>query len=513
VESDAVRLLLPISPYTIQWLAGLDVVGSILRMTRFQQRLTLWGALAGAIILASTFYLFGHRVRQRHGSDRERANIILISVDTLRPDHLSASGYGRDTSPFVDSLAKTGVRFVNVFAQASWTLPSHMSMFTSTYPRTHQVENTSRSLPESIPTVAEVLRRDDYHTVGFITWIYLSSKFGFARGFDRYNELLPPPRKRNADTKDSVKAEDLVDRVSVWIRSRPASPYFLFLHFFDPHMNYAPPLDYARRFDPTLTSVEPGSHAFLKAYIPGLHENPTRVPPAVRDCAVALYDGEIRYTDDQLRRLFGELESAGLLANTWVFLTSDHGEEFDEHGSMEGHQWTLYDEVLRVPLAVVPPPGKRMSRTVSQMVETIDIAPTILAVTGSERPSNFEGRSLLPWIAGETPADWEEISFSRIRRFNEKCAVRTPLYKLIYTNDTHVNSFGVPVKPGFELYNLVNDPAEQNDIWKPNSPVARELADRLGAFELKRSKVVDVRKPELSPEEIERLRNLGYVGK
>ncbi len=481
-------------------------------MTRLRQHVILWGSLAGLVVVAAVFHVVARRAPVPRANARGRPNIILISVDTLRPDHLTSSGYRRDTSPFLDSLTRQGVRFVNAFAQASWTLPSHMSMFTSTYPRTHQVDNSSRSLPDSIPTVAEVLHRDGYGTFGFITWIYLSSEFGFARGFDRYEELLPPPNKRDANTHDSVKAEELVDRVRRWIRRQPEGPFFLFLHFFDPHMNYEPPLEYARRFDPTLTSTEAGSHAYLKPFIAGMQTRPVRVPSADRDRAIALYDGEIRYTDDQLKRLFGELGTAGLLANTWVFFASDHGEEFDEHGSMEGHQWTLYDEVLRVPLAIVPPAGRRMPRTVPQMVETIDIAPTILAVAGSQPPRSFEGRSLLSWVRGETPAGWEEISFSRIRRFNEKSAVRTVRYKLIHTGGTGVNAFGVATKVGFELYDLSSDPAERNDIWRSDSPIARELAARLLALERGGPGTVGVRKPQISPEEIERLRSVGYVG-
>jgi arylsulfatase A-like enzyme len=441
-----------------------------------------------------------------------KPSIILISIDTLRPDHLGMSGYRRDTSPFLDSLAGQGVRFVNAFAQASWTLPSHVSMLTSTHPRTHQVENASRSLAPSLPTVAELLKRQGYLTAGFVTWIYLSSEFGLGRGYDRYDELLPPPAERQAGTHQAARAGELVDRVSAWAAGVPATPYFLFLHLFDPHMNYEPPLDDARRFDPTLESTEAGSYAYLTRFISGLHPAPVPIPPAVRDRAMALYDGEIRYTDDQLKRLFHDLETAGLLANTWIVITSDHGEEFAEHGSMEGHQWTLYDEVLRVPLVVLSPPAQRTARTVARMAQSIDIAPTLLAVAGVAPPNSFEGRSLLPWILGENPTGGDEISFSQIRRFNLKWAIRTPRYKLIYTGDAGRRRGRSAARPGFEMYDLSADPGERHDLYDAAAPAARDLSSRLRAFMLGGPGEVEVPKPDLTPEEIERLRSLGYVG-
>ena len=121
-----------------------------------------------------------------------RPNVLVVSVDTLRADHLGAFGYGRETSPFLDSLAREGVRFERAFAPASWTLPSHMSLFTSSYPHTHRVENEQRSLPEAIPTLATILRDAGYRTTGFVSWVYLSASFGFDQGFDAFHELLPP---------------------------------------------------------------------------------------------------------------------------------------------------------------------------------------------------------------------------------------------------------------------------------------------------------------------------------
>ena len=320
-----------------------------------------------------------------------RPNVLVVSVDTLRADHLGAFGYGRETSPFLDSLAREGVRFERAFAPASWTLPSHMSLFTSSYPHTHRVENEQRSLPEAIPTLATILRDAGYRTTGFVSWVYLSASFGFDQGFDAFHELLPPAGQRGPDGHYAVKAGPFVDEVLAWADESPGEPFFLFLHLCDPHMSYEPPLEIAREFDPTLDGVQHGDYDHLKQYIRGLHPAAVRVGPDELARATALYDGEIRYTDTELGRLFLGLEQRGLLDETLIVFNSDHGEEFDDHGSMEGHGWTLYDEVLHVPLILVFPDGRGAGATVERVVQTIDVAPTILDLLDLSPPPSFEG--------------------------------------------------------------------------------------------------------------------------
>jgi arylsulfatase A-like enzyme len=438
-------------------------------------------------------------------------NVILVSIDTLRADHLGAFGYARDTSPFIDGLARRGVRFERAFAPASWTLPSHMSLLTSTYPHTHRVENVERVLPDATPTLAERLRDAGYHTTAFVSWVYLSAAFGFGRGFDGFHELLPPPEQRDAAGHHAIRAGPFVDRVLEWARQAPAEPYFLFLHLFDPHMSYEPPLEIARRFDPALDSVQWGDYEHLKRYIRGLSAQSERVPAAERERARALYDGEIRYVDGELQRLFDGLGERGLLAHTLVVLVSDHGEEFDEHGSMEGHGWTLYDEVLRVPLILAFPDGRDAGRSVPRVVQTLDVAPTILHALGLEPPPDFQGRSLLPLLDAEPPEDWPDVAFGQTQRFNIKWSLRTARHKLVFTLDTRTNRFGVPVRPGFELYDLERDRGEQIDIWDETSPEAQELAARLEAF-ARSKRELSTERPRLTDSELRRLRALGYAG-
>jgi arylsulfatase A-like enzyme len=435
-------------------------------------------------------------------------NVVLVSVDTLRADHLGAYGYGAPTSPFLDSLAERGVRFAQAHATASWTLPSHMSLMTSLHPNAHRVDTERVGLAPEVLTLAQVLRGAGFRTTAFVSWIYVSRKYGFDRGFDRFIELLPPPERRRPGSPDTIEADAFVDQVLEWAAFAGPDRFFLFLHLFGPHLDYAPPLEHARVFDPQLSDVRAGRYAELRPYVRGLTPRSRRIPPAARERAVALYDGEIRFVDAELARLFGVLEERGLIEDTLVVITSDHGEELDDHGSMEGHGWTLYDEVTHVPLLLRFPDDRYAGTLASDLVSSVDVAPTILDAVGVAVPAQFAGRSLLPLLRGGELAP--SPVFSQIRRFNEKWAVRTDRHKIVYTADTGTNSFGVPVEPGYELYDLASDPEERVNVH-PGSPAAAELTGALRGF---MASVVDEPAPAaepLSSEERRRLRALGYL--
>ncbi len=435
--------------------------------------------------------------------------MVLVSVDTLRADHLGAYGYGAPTSPFLDSLAERGVRFAQAHATASWTLPSHMSLLTSLHPHTHRVDHERAGLAPEIETLAAVLRAAGLRTTAFVSWVYVSRKFGFDRGFDRFVELLPPPERRRPGSPDTIEADAFVDEVVEWATFAGPEPFFLFLHLFGPHLDYAPPLEHARVFDSRLRDTRAGRYAELRPYVRGLGPEARRIGAEARARAMALYDGEIRFVDRELARLFAVLEARGLLDEALVVFTSDHGEEFDEHGSMEGHGWTLYDEVTRVPLLLRFPRGRHAGTVVEDPVSSIDVAPTILDALGLRVPEGFEGRSLLPRLAGGEPLPARPV-FSQIRRFNRKWAVRTGAHKLVYTADTGTNAFGVPVEPGFELYDLAADPGERVDVFEA-SPDAEALERALRSFMASASKRPVPAAEPLSAQERQRLRALGYL--
>lgn len=307
-------------------------------------------------------------------------NLILVSVDTLRADHLGAYGYSRDTSPFLDELARSGVVFERAFAQVPGTLPSHMSMFTGLYPAQHDVYPPDAVLSSAIPTLPELLRAHGYRTGGFTEGGYVSGFYGFSRGFDSFDDAVV----RGSRLLERTMEEGLgfLDRVG------PDEPFFLFLHTYAVHDPYAPPEEYR----PLFWSAEP----------PEVFEptgpNLVAVNRGLRSVSAeqvryfeALYDAGIRYADDQLRRLWKRVRERGLAERTILVITSDHGEEFLEHGHLVHEQ--NYVETTHVPLIVVGPgltPGTR----VEAPVESIDLAPTLLDLAGApDAARGMAGRS------------------------------------------------------------------------------------------------------------------------
>jgi arylsulfatase A-like enzyme len=432
--------------------------------------------------------------------------VLLISIDTLRADHVGSYGYPRATTPVLDALAGEGVRFANAFSQSSWTLPSHMSLLTSRYPHGHGAERENQGLSPGVPTLPQVLSGHGMHTAALVSWFYVSARYGFDRGFDEFVELLP----EDEDLGAYRRAEEVVDRAIQWLDGLAADePFFLFVHLFDPHMDYRPPPPYDTQFEGGEGGLADGTYASLQPYIRGLHEQPQRVPAAHRERALALYDGEIRYVDAQVGRLLDALAAQGLGHRTLVVVTSDHGEEFDDHGSMEGHQWTLYDEVLHVPL-IVRAPGIAGGRVVDDLVETLDIAPTILDLLGMPPAPEFQGRSLAPLLSGES-GEAGHLAYAKTEQFNSKQSVRSSTHKLIHTFDTGTNAFGFPVRPGFELYDLRSDPGEQTNVFSEDSDVGDELRRALLRWLATGEALDPSAEVEFTEEERRRLRSLGYV--
>lgn len=444
---------------------------------------------------------------------KPRPHVILISVDTLRADHLGCYGYARDTSPNIDRLAEKSIRFENAYAQASWTLPSHMSIMTSQYPHVHGVEQQGQALPESATTLAETLSDAGYRTAAMISWVFVGEKYGFAQGFDQFTELVPPPELVDSGTSAAFKAEQVTDHAIEWLSGGHDKPFFLFLHYFDPHINYDAPEPYTTMFDPDYDGPAKGDFDWITPYIKGLHHNPRRVGMRDLKHLKALYDGEIRYTDAHLGRLFDALDQSVGLDNCLIVLTSDHGEELDEHGSLEGHQWTLYDEVVHVPLIVHPPGGFDGGAVVKTPAESIDIATTILGWLKIPLPPSFQGDDFSRLLSDPAMQTAAGFAYGEISRFNRKQYVRGGGFKLIHTDDIGLNGRGVPVNPGFEMFNTRNDPQELRNIFDPKWPLAQRLVRELEARAASFAGEPSTPSPaELSRGDQERLRSLGYIG-
>lgn len=333
---------------------------------------------AGAAFVFFYDFLFPSSVMRFH-VEAPRPNVLLISLDTLRPDHLGCYGYRRPTSPNLDRFAAQSVRFTNCRAQAPWTLPSHMSLFTSMLPSSNGVDSINKALPDDIPTLAGLLRGAGYQTAALVNDGQMKAKpWGCNRGFETWREFAVDAPAGNCESITAAALD--------WLK-KPKQPFFLFLHYYDTHNPYAAPEPYRKQFGTTLSGPETQKLCFS-------HRFPGRdlEAPLLADLQSA-YDAEIAWLDHELGKLL-----AAVPANTLVVVFSDHGEAFKEHGWML-HGATLYEEEIRVPLLMRLPEGK--TAVVDESVMLMDVAPTILARCGVRAPVGFQGTDLGPTWEGK----------------------------------------------------------------------------------------------------------------
>lgn len=404
-------------------------------------------------------------------------NVLLILVDTLRADHMGLYGYGRDTTPHIDAFAREAVVFENAVVQAPWTAPSVASLFTGLYPSVHGLDAgidldrsfdparedrpmaLQKALAPSVPTLAEELRRHGYTTAGFVSQVYLNSVFGFGQGFERY---------RDAEfTTEKIRGERTNELVLQWLEEEPGEPFFLFVHYNDPHFPYDAPEPFGRKFvgdyDGPLTPADTKQ----------VHKLPERedLTPEDIDYVRALYDGEIAYLDSVVGGLLERVRSRSWERPLLVVLTADHGEEFFEHGGTS-HGFTLYDEQLRVPLVVLDPRA-RGGRRVDAQVRVVDLKPTLLELAGiGEPPAPVQGTSFAELVRGE--ADGEaRAAFSEATWDGDAWAIRAPdgLKLILHPEDGRV-----------QLFDLTQDPKEQHDLAAERPEVARRLEQALRSW-------------------------------
>ena len=312
----------------------------------------------------------------------DRPNIILISIDTLRQDHVGVYGYERNTTPVLDKIASEGVVFKNSYSTAPWTLPSHMSMFTGLPPSVHMVDIDDRSLDSKKDILTEILNSSGYVTGGFFSAIYLKGEYGFSRGFDLYSNEI----KKDSDT--------ITDKALEWIEERKQSEFFLFLHYFDVHWPYRPPVKYAEKFGVDTSQkrwFRYGKLMFLRNFT----DPSVKMGEKTRKKVIDLYDAEIYRIDASIGRLIAYLKEKKLYDKTIIMVTSDHGEEFKEHGSF-GHFHQLYSELINVPLIIRFPkiiPGGVVSEI---PVSSVDISSILLDMASIDIPSQFKeyGKSI-----------------------------------------------------------------------------------------------------------------------
>src|SRR5258706_3773275 len=374
-------------------------------------------------------------------------DIVLVSIDSLRPDHLSCYGYHAPTSPNIDVLAAGGVRCELALSTTSWTLPAHAALFTGLNDSTHGLVTNGLRLSAQATTLAECLARRGYRTAGFFGGPYLHPAFGLDKGFQVWESCMTPLTEElitggklgGEAAHADVTGPRTLAALRRFLEKPDPRPLFLFVHLFDVHYDYNPPADDVIPFDPDYTGTLDFSH---------LESNPAiskDMPPRDKQHLVALYDGEIRFTDRNLGKLLALLERQRSDRSRLLVVTADHGEEFFEHGH-KGHQSSLYDELVRIPLIWNWPGHLPKDTLVRDPVRITDIMPTLLSVAGVEDPPRLQGRNLWPLLTGQ-PLPEEPALLELLVDQNDVRALRRSQSKVIDWRGQHAATWGFRLRP------------------------------------------------------------------
>ena len=440
-------------------------------------------AVAGGVAILA-YWLFSD-------SPPRPPNLIIITVDTLRQDHLGC--YGSDTkTTALDKLAAEGFRFRDSITVAPTTLPSHTSLFTGLYPARHGVRlNGKFQVPAEVQTLAEVLRAHDYQTAAFVGSAVLSKHYALDQGFQTYNDDVgsdvnsAQAQRRGADV--SLAAIDWLEGVKV--------PFFLWVHYFDPHGPYDPPPPYDSDYykgDPRNskhTSMD-GISVVYYQNLDGITD--IRYP-------LAQYKGEVTYTDNAIGQLLEAADRRGLRDNTLVLMTADHGESLGENNYYFDHGETLHDTSMRVPL-IIRAPWLEGTRVVEGPVSLVDVYPTVLDILDIEVPEGIQGQSVADYLVEGRVPDRELFMETMLPTISERSAIfgiQTEHWKLILR------------KNRVKLFHRLSDPGEQKNIAEQNALVRNWLVDLVQGYFRTKSLKAERFKP--SPEHIEQLRALGYI--
>lgn len=437
----------------------------------------------------------------------KRPNLILISVDTLRADHLGCYGYQRETSPHMDELAREGARFVRALSPSPWTLPAHVTMFTGQETSVHNVRSSSNALDENAVTLTEMLHDSGYATFGIGSSPYLKGRFGYAQGFDVYDDKLGQISYKKSHYQ--VTAKKAVNKALKAIKQRRDKRWFVFIHFWDVHYDYIPPKPYDRMFAGDYDGDFP-MHKWEgnKKFRVGMDE-------ADFNYVISQYDGEIAWVDSQIGRLIKYLKKWELYDKTAIVITSDHGEEFLDHGQ-KGHGHTLFDELIRVPLIVKAPkvdPGLEIECPVS----LVDLLPTFVEWGKVKKPSyRGPGRSLLDHILRRKPCDPRREFFSETRFSNlDKLHAYKRGFEIMLEID-RIKFHKRVTEPHRELlFNVAVDPLENNDLTANQTDLSEQMRDTLIRHgrrnEARRREVKLSKRKKLDPKTRRQLKELGYI--
>lgn len=449
-----------------------------------------------------------------NSQERIQPNIILISLDTLRADHLKCYGYSRETSPHMDQLGAEGAIFTNAFSSTSWTLPAHISMLTSLDNRHHGVDKTNPYLDRSIVTLADMLRKEEYITCAMTGGALVGQRFGFSKGFDFYREFMRSRHKPNS-------AKILYNHVNQWLNANKDKRFFLFLHTYQTHAPYTCPSPFNSFFfsDQKMPWTEGDIEEILLGSNPQGKVPFNTLSPLERKNIEALYDGEIRFTDEILiKPLIEKLKKLQLYENTMIILTSDHGEEFFDHKAwLHGH--SLYNELLRIPLIIKFPQSKYKNTRLNNTVSIVDIMPTILDEIDVDLSGfDFDGLSLVNYLRnGEKEKQMliADVDSNNPDILPVKIALFQNGYKLIMNNDFgRPPEFYLPVPPPiakFELYDMKKDPTEMHNLFNQKGAIIRDLISKIPEFYQAKPELSKEKRKSRDKDFEETMRALGYI--
>ena len=489
-----------------------------------ERRIGFWGAPTlrhrGALPETAAATPARRRLSER-GAPR---GVIVIVADTLRRDHLTPWGYQRETAPTLQALADGGTVFLDNVSQGSWTKVAVPSLLTSLYATSHGIFDYQHRVAAAVTTLAEAFRTRGYATFHTSAVTFSGRNSNLQQGVEELHE-----RSSVDDLGDyeSKTARTYVDRALPWIEAHRDQPFFVFLHLFDPHSPFRPFAPYDRRFlddrqiaehETNLEAIEEKGEMFFGLPAPGDFEKAEVDPEVFVAAEHGWYDGSIRAMDAEIARLLERLETLGLRDDVLLAFVADHGEEFLEHGR-HWHGQSVYGELVNVPMLVywpsVVPAGLRVERT----TQSIDLMPTLLELARQPIPEGAQGRSLVPLLAA--PEDPFAFGFEDAPAFTERVdppneqtpgsadsyAVVADGWKLIW------NVVARDDRPEYELFDHVADPLDLNDVANAHPDRVAELRSLIEAWRerAEAARVASDETSELDPEELERLRALGYL--
>lgn len=458
---------------------------------RVSGRLFLYGAI---LLVAISLLGFGCALQ------REKPwNVVLITIDTLRADRLGCYGGMFAETPNIDRLAGRGVLFANAFASMPLTLPSHTSILTGLYPKSHGVLSHAYTLEEDKTTLAEYLKVQGYRTGAFVSSHVLDSRYGIGQGFDsfwrRYNYNSEEANRIRANSGFDI----LTEAVGLYLATESEKPTFAWVHWFHPHKPYEPPKDQRIKYDYRANTNLQADKLTLEQLWKGYIDLSDEDIQSLR----GLYDGEVAYTDLQVGILLDQLEQSGMADRTIVILTADHGEMLYERDRYFGHDIMLYDPSITVPLIIAAPGIADGGRIVQSTVRSIDIVPTLLAMLGIASEETLDGRSLTTVFEGEELEDIPVL----VELFGPKPNWKTePRHSVRYNGWKIIEEDGSDFR---QLYWLADDPYELTNRAESDPEKYAEMKKLLDDV---RAGSADVNFPELSEEERKVLESLGYMG-